>query len=720
VLKASDTLGVEAWFLVDRFRHGLQEYERGLKEGEKATEEFKNKVGSSSKKADDSIQDSILSMKRNWMQGMVALGVFTAAVAKGYKEIEEAAKARGMREAFTSMGEFYGVDAGALVKQLKEVSDGTLSTAQAVEVANRAMMAGGQAFASEVPRLFEIARAAAVATGKDVMWVFETLTRGIAKGSPLLIDNAEIYMSIGSALDEYAASLGKTTEEMTRQEKTQATLNAVLTQGAPLVEAVGDKALAATQPFEELASSATDMKDALLAAATAGGSFEMALEILSRGLIALAKSGVIAISAIKGIIAVYETLTHYTDLVITGQIDLGRVFEHAMKQSFDEGAKALGIYADKSDEVVQATEDIGQAAEQTVSQMADLDRALEDLHVKYAERIIDMETQAAQREIDNAIKRARRLEDIARDSARQRERINEQYYQRLADIEAQNEQATESARYEHARRMADIERQYQERILQIERQYQETMYDAIASRDATSALRAMRTRQTELDDARRQRDQQKSDASTDYARQINDLRQSLAQQKEEARRAREEQLADLKENEQRQREELERSLRQQEEDQARHDQWKLEAMQREFEAEYWQAYSSYTNQENLYRQHLLNMQAIWAQFAGSLTLTGTGHAGQHLRNKQGTQYLAEGGAMIASQPTHLVVGEGRYPELVVAQPLSPVAAPMRANVSGSMRHDVSGAVSAQMAGFEGRLSAAVSQAVQRAFVEVLR
>ncbi len=715
--EAADQLGVQAQFLVDKFRAGLKEYERGLKDGAKAQEEFRRRVQKSSGQADKSIQSSVLSMRQNWLQASAAIAVVTAAVVKGYQKLEDAARARGMREAFQAMGNFYGVDTGTLIGQLKEISDQTLSTSQAVQVANQAMLAGGAAFASEIPRVFEIARAAATATGKDVMWVFETLTRGIAKGSPLLIDNAELYLSIGSALDDYAAKLGKSSDELTRQEKTQATLNAVLEQGAPLVDAIGDKALDATQPFDELKAALKDFWDALMATITAGPGFEEFLQSAVELVRTFTQVTIMSIAGLKGLWAVLTT-----DPLewVKGEVHLLELFDETVSTSFLEGARAMGEFETEGDQVENTIEDIGTATEDTSDKLDEFNQKIEDLRVKYTEQLVDMQTQAAQWEIDTAIKRARRLEDIERDAARQRADIHEQYAAQIRNAETQYHQAVESAKYEHGRRMADIERQYQERVRQIQQQYQETTYEAIANRDATAALKAMRRRDSDLEDAQRQRDQQRADAAADYAKQMNDLRVALQQQREEARRARDQQLRDLEENVRRQREELDRSLQRQREDQQRHNQWKLQAMHQQYNAEYQAALSAYTGQENAYRQHLLNMRSIWAQFAGGI---GTTHAGQLGRQYQGTQYLAEGGALIASQPTHLVVGEGRYPELVVAQPLTPVPAPapsLSANVSGAMRHEVTGTVQAMMAGYEGRLSNAISSAVIDAVSEIIR
>jgi hypothetical protein len=712
--RAAGQIGVEALFLIDKFKRGAQAYERGLKQAESATDKFKSRVEQSSARADQAVNTGVKSMAAGWASASVAVAAFATAVVKGYQMAEQAAQARGMRESLVSMGRFYKANVGTIVGELQRVSDGTLSTAQAVEVANRALLAGGAAFAGQVPRLFQIARAAAVATGKDVMWVFETLTRGIAKGSPLLIDNAEIYMTISGALDDYAAKLGKSSDELTRQEKTVATLNAVLEQGDTIIQAVGEDALQVTQGFDRLEASAKNFKDSLLAATFAGSGLNRVLNFLADALDALAHVSVMAIAGLQGL-RVLMSPAGLIGALLEGK-SIIELFDETVRTAFLEGAKALGHFKDEGEEVPPLIDETAVAADRAAAALDEYSQKIEDLQVKYTEQLVEMQTKAAQREIDAAINRARRLEDIERNTAQRRQQIAQQYAQQMADIERQGAEQAEQAAYEHGQRLAEIERQYQDRLRDIQRQYDESMYDAIARRDATAALKAMRQRDQQLDDARRDRDQQRADANRDYARQREEQRRHLEQQREEARRAYQEQQRDLEENLRQQKADLERSLKRQEEDQKRHDKWRVEELQRQYAIEVAEASAHYTGLEDQYRQHLLRKAELWAQFQSNMSYYSSPWAGPGERGGYAGGF-AEGGAFVAQGPTTATFGE-RGPELVVAQPVTQLPGPVA--ISGSMRHEIGGAVQAQMSGFSGRLTAAVSRAVMDAFREVLR
>jgi hypothetical protein len=387
---------------------------------------------------------------------------------------------------------------------------------------------------------------------------------------------------------------------------------------------------------------------------------------------------------------------------------------YALVRDAVEGATG-GLYelGDSLDGIPASMQDAADASRQ----MAEILEEAAQAEAEIAQRVVDMEADYNRQIIDININRARAIEDIDRNLAQQRAQAAAQLSQRLAQIEAQAGQQQQQAAQQHADRMAQIEEQYQERLRDIQKRYQESMYEAVANRDATAALEAMRRREDELDEARRDRDKQHADAQTDYARQQEDQRRSLEMQRQQAIEAYNQQLADLQLSRQQQIDELDLSIKRQMEDMERHNQWEIEAMRNKFSTEHAQAINAYASQESAYRQHLVNMRNIWAQYGG---YTGYGGTYEHRPGYAGR--WAEGGAFVASGPTQATFGEAGVPELVVSQPLRPVAGMgtgMATNVGGTMRHEVAGQVEGIMSGFEGRLTGAITSAVLRAFGEVL-
>lgn len=199
-----------------------------------------------------------------------AFAVFRAADSvMGIARMGAAAKTQA--DILQNLGRANQINTQALVNGLRTASMGTLDTATIMTTANRALLAGGGKLASELPRLFQIARAASSATGQDISYVYETLVKGIIRASPLLIDNADIYIKVGQAVDQYAESVGKTSEALTAQERQTAVLNAVLAQGGAFIKQMGMDSETAADQMQSLPAALADVKLALAELATQAG-----------------------------------------------------------------------------------------------------------------------------------------------------------------------------------------------------------------------------------------------------------------------------------------------------------------------------------------------------------------------------------------------------------------------------------------------------------------
>lgn len=173
------------------------------------------------------------------------------------------AQAQAVESVFTNLTRSMGVNADRLIAEMQKAARGTVDETTLMITANRALLAGGAELADKLPRLFEIARAASLATGQDVQYVFETLVRGVAKASPLLIDNADIYIKIGDAVDAYAAASGRTADQLGLVERRMAIANAVLEQGGAFIERMGLESETAADRMQNLPAAVRDLKSAI-------------------------------------------------------------------------------------------------------------------------------------------------------------------------------------------------------------------------------------------------------------------------------------------------------------------------------------------------------------------------------------------------------------------------------------------------------------------------
>jgi len=132
-----------------------------------------------------------------------------------------------------------------LLKDMQAASRGTVSDAQLMEGVLK-LTAGttesmSQQFAAAAPRLLEIAKASNKLnpTLGDTAFLYESISTGIKRQSPLILDNLGIVVKVGEANEKYAAAIGKTVTELTAEEKQTALLNATLESGNRLIEQVG-------------------------------------------------------------------------------------------------------------------------------------------------------------------------------------------------------------------------------------------------------------------------------------------------------------------------------------------------------------------------------------------------------------------------------------------------------------------------------------------------
>lgn len=157
-----------------------------------------------------------------------------------------------IKQSFDNLAISANTTGDALLSKMHAAAQGTISDAKLMESANSGLLLTNGKIATDLPRLLEIARAAAKATGEDVGFLFDSLVKGIARGSPMIIDNAKITLDAAGAFETYAKSIGKAPDQLTRAEQQQATLNAVLAAGGDIITKVGGDAESNSQKFARM------------------------------------------------------------------------------------------------------------------------------------------------------------------------------------------------------------------------------------------------------------------------------------------------------------------------------------------------------------------------------------------------------------------------------------------------------------------------------------
>tara|TARA_Y100001937_G_scaffold100866_1_gene138231 strand:- start:2138 stop:6448 length:4311 start_codon:yes stop_codon:yes gene_type:complete len=183
----------------------------------------------------------------------LAANVFAATAA--FNAFRQAAAFEQLTEGFTFMANQSGITMGIVVDRLKEVTGGALSTQEALQGASLAVSAGFNV--DQLEELAKVARGASLALGRNLNDAFDRLTRGAIKLEPEILDELGIMVRLDDATEKFAATLGKTRNELTQFERQTAFLNAINEQG---IKKYGELADAVdVNPYDQLAAAFGDL-----------------------------------------------------------------------------------------------------------------------------------------------------------------------------------------------------------------------------------------------------------------------------------------------------------------------------------------------------------------------------------------------------------------------------------------------------------------------------
>ena len=183
----------------------------------------------------------------------LAANVFAATAA--FNAFRGAAAFQQLGEGFTFMANQAGRTMDLVVERLKEVSGEALSTEQALQGASLAISAGFST--DDLEKLTKVAKGASLALGRNLSDAFDRLTRGAIKLEPEILDELGIMVRLDDATDAYAASIGKTSDQLTQFQRQQAFVNAINEQG---IEKYGELADAVdVNPYDQLAAAFNDL-----------------------------------------------------------------------------------------------------------------------------------------------------------------------------------------------------------------------------------------------------------------------------------------------------------------------------------------------------------------------------------------------------------------------------------------------------------------------------
>lgn len=164
--------------------------------------------------------------------------------------------------------------AGLDVDQLNNIMRGTATDAELAR-GGLMLMAGTtgetrERMADLVPEIFELTKqlSSVDSRGRSAAQILDVFSRAVKRQSELILDDIEIYLDRAAAYERYAESLGKSTDELTEQERTLAFTIGAMDAGRQSVEDLGGSVEAATDQWDQLSAATRDYADNVQRAAS--------------------------------------------------------------------------------------------------------------------------------------------------------------------------------------------------------------------------------------------------------------------------------------------------------------------------------------------------------------------------------------------------------------------------------------------------------------------
>jgi len=190
--------------------------------------------------------------------GMIAGTVAVVGLGAGLAKLAfDAMPLEGIQKAFD------GITGGAkdTMLALRKGSLSMVKDADLMRNYNEAAQLVGKSFADQLPDAMKYLSKVSAATGQDMGYMMDSITKGVGRMSPMILDNLGIQVDLVSANEVYAKTLGKTTDELTKTEKQTALMNQVMEKLAENTKDMPDVTENAATKWAQLTTKFGNLKD---------------------------------------------------------------------------------------------------------------------------------------------------------------------------------------------------------------------------------------------------------------------------------------------------------------------------------------------------------------------------------------------------------------------------------------------------------------------------
>jgi hypothetical protein len=166
----------------------------------------------------------------------------------------------GMRSAaqLADLNNTLGKSVDGFTQKMQDAQEATKGTVTELELAkNLALMSSFDIPIDKFAQNMGLIQKLSIRTGQDATFLMESFSRGISRLSPAILDNLGLQVSLKQAYEAFAASVGKSTDALTSQEKKMAVMNEVIRQAKDLTKDV-DPATSLQARLDRMTSKISD------------------------------------------------------------------------------------------------------------------------------------------------------------------------------------------------------------------------------------------------------------------------------------------------------------------------------------------------------------------------------------------------------------------------------------------------------------------------------
>ena len=216
-----------------------------------ATDNASKQFDNVSKKS-QSLSDSLKNVQKySWIATTTLVWLWTVMV-------NQASDVEPVKNAFENLTQTVWESSEWMLKSLKSASKWAVSEYNLMLSANRALKLWVTQNTDDMTDLMKIARLYGQQMGQDVTQSFNDIVTWLWRWSPMILDNLWIIIDSEKAYEDYAKQLWKTSKDLTKQEKTQALVNATLVEWRKALEEFWEPAQTMAERFAELKNTFSD------------------------------------------------------------------------------------------------------------------------------------------------------------------------------------------------------------------------------------------------------------------------------------------------------------------------------------------------------------------------------------------------------------------------------------------------------------------------------